>query len=102
MSAPDQASPSHVPGHSQETRRDTLHPTQITSALRYRVQFTADQRFVDLLAEARDLLWHRLPDGDLASVQQLALEALVVQLRRSKYAATRRANQLHGASSGVT
>jgi hypothetical protein len=52
-----------------------------------RVQFTADQGFVDLLSEARDLLWHRLPDSDLVTVQRLALEALVARLRR-KYAAT--------------
>jgi hypothetical protein len=70
----------------------------VTSPRRYRVQFTADQAFVDLLSEARDLLWHQLPDGDLASVQRLALEALVARLRRRKYAATQEQAQASSAS----
>jgi hypothetical protein len=36
------------------------------SPLRYKVQFTADQAYVDLLEQARDLLWHQLPNGELA------------------------------------
>src|SRR5690606_3530023 len=58
-------------------------------ALRYRVQFTADQEYVDLLERARDLLWHQLPNGDLAAIQRLALEALVEKLARRKCGAPR-------------
>jgi 5-methylcytosine-specific restriction endonuclease McrA len=53
--------------------------------LRYKVQFTADQPYVELLGQARDLLWHRLPNGDLAQLQRLALEALVEKLMRRKH-----------------
>jgi hypothetical protein len=49
------------------------------------VQFTADQVYVDLLERARDLLWHQLPNGDLAQLQRLALEALVEKLMRREH-----------------
>jgi hypothetical protein len=55
------------------------------ATLRYKVQFTADQAYVDLLERARDLLEHQVPDRDLASVQRLAIEALLDKLNRLKY-----------------
>ncbi|HWO09897.1 MAG TPA: hypothetical protein VNN80_10470, partial [Polyangiaceae bacterium] len=57
------------------------------AATRYKVQFTADQAYVDLLEQARALLWHRLPSGNLAQLQRLALEALVEKLVCRKYGA---------------
>jgi hypothetical protein len=59
------------------------------AALRYRVQFTADQLYVDLLERARDLLWHQLPNGNLAELQRLALEALIEKLMTRKIGSTR-------------
>ena len=58
--------------------------------LRYKVQFTADQAYVELLEEARNLLQHELPTRDLVAVQRRALELLVRQLRQRKYAANER------------
>jgi hypothetical protein len=55
---------------------------------RYRVQFTADQAFLDLLEKARDLLQHSLPSRDLVEVQRRALQTLVKTLRARKLAAT--------------
>ena len=63
------------------------HEPARSSQTRYRVQFTADQAYVDLLEQARALLWHRLPSGDLAELQRLALEALVDKLVLRKYGA---------------
>lgn len=60
------------------------------SAPRYRVQFTADPSYVELLEEARNLLQHELPTRDLLEVQRRALELLVQKLRQRKYAAPRR------------
>jgi hypothetical protein len=51
------------------------------SGPRYRIQFTADQAFVDLLEQARDLLQHAVPERDLVEVQRRALQALVKKLR---------------------
>jgi 5-methylcytosine-specific restriction endonuclease McrA len=58
--------------------------------LRYRVQFTADQAYLELLERARDLLQHELPSRDLVEVQRRALELLVDKLLKRKCAATER------------
>jgi 5-methylcytosine-specific restriction endonuclease McrA len=57
---------------------------------RYKVQFTADQAYVDLLQEARNLLQHERPARDIVAVQRRALELLVHKLRQRKYAASGR------------
>ena len=54
------------------------------------MQFTADQAYVNLLEEARDLLQHSIPDRDLVEVQRRALQALVEKLRARKLAASER------------
>jgi 5-methylcytosine-specific restriction endonuclease McrA len=60
--------------------------------LRFKVQFTADQAYVDLLERAKALLWHQLPSGDLVELQRLALEALVEKLQQRKCGTLARAN----------
>lgn len=72
-----------IAGSENDEPATTTAPTA-TRPMRYRVQFTADQAYVDLLERARDLLWHQLPRGDLARLQRLALEALVEKLMRRK------------------
>ena len=62
-------------------------PPATFPAMQFKVQFTADQGFMDLLDEARDLLAHELPTRDFVAVQRKALEVLVAQLRKRKYAA---------------
>ncbi|MET0414376.1 MAG: hypothetical protein ABW217_23900 [Polyangiaceae bacterium] len=56
-------------------------------AMHYKVQFTADQEYMSLLEEARDLLAHVNPTRDFVEVQRRALELLVAQLRKRKHAA---------------
>jgi hypothetical protein len=58
-------------------------------ALRYRVQFTASQEFVDLLEEASQLIGHETPRANLPEIQVRALRALVQELRTRKRAATK-------------
>jgi 5-methylcytosine-specific restriction endonuclease McrA len=57
--------------------------------LRYRVQFTASQEFVDLLEEASQLIGHETPRATLPEIQVRALRALVHELRTRKRAATK-------------
>ena len=69
-----------------------VHATNTVAAkplisLRYRVQFTADQAYVDLLEQARDWLQHDIPSRDLGRVQRLAIEALIEKLAKRKYSA---------------
>ncbi len=64
---------------------DVAFAPDLRAPMRYRVQFTADQTYVDLLERARDLLEHQIPNRELAAVQRLAIEALVETLTRRKY-----------------
>jgi hypothetical protein len=57
---------------------------------RYEVRFTADAETRALIDEARDLLGHAVPTGDLATVFRRALTVLVADLRRRKFGTTTR------------
>jgi hypothetical protein len=73
-------------------------PTDVTASqcpLRYKVQFTTTQEFVDLLDEARDLLGHENPRPALPDIQLRALRSLVKELRSRKRAATERSRTPH-------
>ncbi len=56
------------------------------SPARYRVQLTAPQAFMDKLDRVRALLAHSCPQGDLAIILERALDALLVDLERSRRA----------------
>jgi 5-methylcytosine-specific restriction endonuclease McrA len=72
--------------------------TEPQRPLRYKVQFTATQEFVDLLDEARDLLGHESSRPALPDIQLRALRALVRELRTRKRAATERPRMTHAPS----
>jgi len=55
---------------------------------RFALQVTIGQSTHDKLRYAQELLSHRLPSGDIAQVIDLALETLVRQLEKQKFAAT--------------
>jgi hypothetical protein len=57
---------------------------------RYKVQFTAGPETHAKLVEAQALLRHQIPDGDLARLFDRALDALLREARRAKFAATDR------------
>ena len=96
--APDNAretesDPSPAPDNGSEARCEappSAGPLPLVP-LRYRVEFTASQRYVELLEEARNLLQHQVPDRDVARVHELAMAAFVEQLRKRRQAATNRA-----------
>jgi hypothetical protein len=54
-------------------------------AMHYKVQFTADEKYMSLLEEARDLLAHVNPTRDFVEVHRRALELLVTQLRKRRH-----------------
>ena len=60
------------------------------AADRFEVRFTASADMRGRLREAQDLLGHAVPSGDLAQVFDRALILLVADLKRRKFAATRR------------
>lgn len=54
---------------------------------RYKIQFTAGAATRDNLRRAQEMLRHRVPDGDVGEVIGLALELLVRDLEKRKFAA---------------
>ncbi len=65
---------------------------------RYRIQFTVDQSFLELLEEARALLQHTILNRDLVEVQRRALHDLVKRLRARKLGMTDRPRRNQSAS----
>jgi hypothetical protein len=59
-------------------------------AERFKVQFTADQRLHDKLKQAQDLLRHQVPDGDLAAVLERALDVLIAERLKQRFALVRK------------
>src|SRR4029077_3742443 len=55
---------------------------------RYKVEFTAGQALHDKLEQLRDLLRHRVPDGDLAVIVELAVDQLVDKTMKRRFAQT--------------
>jgi hypothetical protein len=59
----------------------------------FKVQFTANRAFRDKLREAQDLLRHRVPDGDIASILGTALDLLIDDVKKERFAAGRKERQ---------
>jgi hypothetical protein len=53
------------------------------------VQFTADQQFREKIEQARELLSHALPSGDLAAILERALDELIKQETKRRIGAGR-------------
>ncbi len=51
----------------------------------YLVQFTANKKLRDLLAQAKELFSHELPSGDLATLVEKAFELLVAEKMKSRF-----------------
>ncbi len=77
--------PPHAPGPVGD--RSKVKPL---SAQSFAVQFTLSQRGHEQLRYAQELLGHQIPSGDIAAVFERALDALIGQLERLKFAATAR------------
>ena len=55
---------------------------------RFAVQFTMGQSARDKLKYVQELLGHQVPSGDLAQIFERALDALIPELEKRKFAAT--------------
>jgi hypothetical protein len=80
----------------------TLHgPTAITGPQRYCVQFTATEEYVQLLQRAKALLSQASLSASLEELHLRAMQALVAELEKRKYAVTKRtAKSASGSDSG--
>ncbi len=80
----------------------TNKPTQRVTPLspkRFGLQFTVDERVHTKLEHAKALLGHRPQGGELAHVFELALDLLIAQLERQKFAATEKPRRGRGSKS---
>lgn len=59
------------------------------SAERHEIRFTASQRVRDMVEQARDLRRHRYPGGDLEPLFERALELLIAEEQKRRFALTR-------------
>ncbi len=65
------------------------------------LQVTIDDETVELLEKVKALLGHTIPNGDVAEVLKRALEVLVHQLERQKFAAVERPRPARSSSSNT-
>jgi hypothetical protein len=93
LAAPGHASP--VPSNAESRARLTA-----LSPGRYAVQVTVDQETHDLLREAKELLGHSVPSGDVAEVLKRALALLVQKLKAQKYGSRSRPRPQDGEPNG--
>jgi len=64
----------------------------------YKVQFTASRELRDKLRQAQDLLRHRIPNGDLACIVEKALDLLIDQVKKERFAVGRKPRQKSAAA----
>ena len=65
---------------------------------RFALQLTMSQGTHDKLRYAQDLLSHQIPNGDIEKVLDRALDALILQLEKRKFAATPKPREPKGRS----
>ena len=76
-------------------RRSVIAPL---SEEAFKIQFTANRGFRDKLRRAQDVLRHRVPDGDLAAILERALDLLIAQTEKERFAVGRKALHPHPAT----
>jgi hypothetical protein len=59
-------------------------------AERYRIQLTAERSLRDKLTQAQELLRHQVPDGDLATIMERAVDLLLQEQLKRRFAQTSR------------
>jgi hypothetical protein len=72
------------------------------SEARYRIQFTASDSLKTKLDQARDLMRHRNPNGDLAPIVERAMDLLLDQLMKERFGATKSPRQRKVTTDRVT
>jgi 5-methylcytosine-specific restriction endonuclease McrA len=93
-SAPSAASTAPVPAPSSTTARPQHRPVIAPlSEATFKIQFTASRAFRDKLRQAQDLLRHRVRDGDPAAILEGALDLLIEQVKKERFATGRKPRQ---------
>jgi hypothetical protein len=81
---------STAPAPRRDERRSQIAPlTEET----FKFQFTASWACHEKFRQAQDLLRHRIPNGDVATIFEKALDVLIEQVKKERFATGRRARQ---------
>src|SRR5467141_1718772 len=80
--------PPPAPPPRRDERRAVVAPLAEET---FKFQFTGNRACHDKFREAQDLLRHRIPDGDLATIVEKALELLIEQVKKERFATGRKA-----------
>ncbi len=94
VASPSLAAPAPAPPPTRPAVVAPLAPE------RYKVQFTASAETYEKLRLAQALLRHQVPDGDLGTIVDRALTALLRDLAKQKFAATARPRKGRGTAPG--
>jgi len=89
--------PAHTP--QREGRRAVIAPLAEET---FKFQFTASRACHDKLRQAQDLLRHRIPDGDVATIFERALDVLIDQVKKERFAVGRKARQVPDADASCS
>jgi hypothetical protein len=65
--------------------KSTITPT---APSRYKITLTADDELMGMIEEAKALMRHQIPDGDIAKVLKRALPQVIAKLRKQKHGET--------------
>ena len=76
------------PAVRREERRAVVAPLAEDT---FKFQFTGSRACHDKFRRAQDLLRHRIPDGDLATIFEKALDLLIEQVMKERFATGRKA-----------
>jgi len=80
-----------APPPAPAPRRDERAVVAPLSEETFKFQFTASRACHDKFRQAQDLLRHRIPDGDLATIVEKALDLLIEQVKKERFATGRKA-----------
>jgi hypothetical protein len=79
--------PAPPPAQRRDERRSAIQPLAEET---FKFQFTASRTCRDKLRQAQDLLRHRFPDGDVGTIVEKALEALIERVTKERFAQVRK------------
>src|SRR5712671_2229190 len=93
--APPESPPAlaFAPPPAPVPRRDQRAVIAPLSEETFKFQFTGSRACHDKFRQAQDLLRHRIPDGDLATIFEKALDLLIEQVKKERFATGRKARQ---------
>src|SRR6266849_6401262 len=82
--------PPPAPPPRRDERRPVVAPLAEDT---FKFQFTASRACHDKFRQAQDLLRHRIPDGDLAMIFERAIDLLIEQVKKERFATGRKARR---------